>query len=104
MSRPVEQTTRAADVAGDDGLDSRLLEHLELPDEPCIVLARPPLVLALCQVQFEAVPGVTSEPVIEPFRRALQDRYPRLSKFNQFELQIEAGAGEEPDISSTTAA
>jgi len=73
-----------------------ILEYLGLPEQECVVFDRPPLALALCQVQFEGLLDLTTEGVA-PFQRALRREFPRLSRVQQFSLEIEAGPREEPD-------
>jgi uncharacterized protein (TIGR04255 family) len=86
----------------ESGRQGTLLDYLDLPEAECVVLERPPLVLALCQVRFEPVLGVGQETFVGPFHRAIRESYPRLSRFRQFALQIEAGSAEEPELVEKT--
>lgn len=52
------------------------LDVLTLPDVPRVELQDPPLVLALCQVQYEGIPNLEDALHIAPFQQAIQAEYP----------------------------
>jgi uncharacterized protein (TIGR04255 family) len=52
------------------------LDVLTLPDVPRVELRDPPLVLALCQVQYEAISNLEDALRIAPFQQAIQAEYP----------------------------
>jgi uncharacterized protein (TIGR04255 family) len=57
-------------------VDQTVLDFLQLPDVPRIELERPPLVMALCQVQYDGVPAIEDAAFIAPFQAALREEYP----------------------------
>jgi len=52
------------------------LDVLTLPDVPRVELQDPPLVLALCQVQYGAITNLEDALRIAPFQQAIQAEYP----------------------------
>lgn len=68
--------------------DNRILQ---LPEVQKFAITNPPLVLALCQVQFVNVLGIADPRFVAPFQRELKQIYPILTQ-NQ-EVGIEVGIG-----------
>ena len=57
-------------------MSQAVLDLLTLPDVSRIELRAPPLVLALCQVQYEGVASLEDARRIAPFQSAIQQEYP----------------------------
>ena len=64
------------------------LDLLQLPDVSRVVLAHPPLVLALCQIRFSSVLGVADPATVAPFQRAIQSKYPVSVPVQELELLV----------------
>lgn len=77
-----------------------LLAAFKLADVERIVFQRPPLVVALCQVRFPPVLGVTEPSYVHPFQRALKPEYPILTPTTKVELQVELAP--EPSVERRT--
>ena len=73
---------------------SEQFDLLPLPAVKRVQLKRPPLVLALCQVQFTPVLSVADPAFVAPFQRAIQDRYPYGGIVSSVGLQLQVGLGE----------
>jgi uncharacterized protein (TIGR04255 family) len=71
-----------------------LKERLRLPESSQVVFERPPLVLTVFQVRFSNHPEITEQSYVEPFRQAIQDRYPTFSPLQQVGVQFDALSGQ----------
>ncbi len=67
---------------------------LQLAEPERVVFERPPLVLAVFQVQFSNLPEVTDREYVEPFRRAIESNYPKLAPAQQVTVQLDLASGE----------
>lgn len=70
-----------------------MLELPWLPEAPHAVFERPPLMLALCQVRFAAVLGVSDPAFVAPFQRSIQNQYPVALPAMAGRVEIEIGPG-----------
>jgi uncharacterized protein (TIGR04255 family) len=78
-----------------------MLDGLQLAEPERVVFERPPLVLAVFQVQFSNLPEVTDGAYIEPFRLAIEDQYPSVTPSKQLAVQLDLLSGQ-PRRSETT--
>lgn len=60
-------------------MSDHVLELLALPDHPRVALRESPLMLALCQVQFEGELHLADARVVAPFQEAVSPVYPHSS-------------------------
>lgn len=67
---------------------------LHKPEPPRIILEHPPLVLAICQLRFSAVLGITDPVFVAPFQRAIQDKYPVVTRNQSLQIQFAIGGSE----------
>lgn len=81
-------------VSGASRLDSTVLDLITLPETGRTVFARPPLVLAMCQVKFTRVLSVAEPKFVAPFQRAILGQYPIAVPAQQISLQVGIGPGE----------
>ncbi len=76
-------------------MNSVTLTWLDLPVPPRVVFARSPLSLALCQVRFAPILGVSNPAVVAPFQTALADDYPAASNPEQnLDIRVSAGGAQ----------
>lgn len=73
------------------------LDLLGLPDVPRVVLNGGPLVLALCQVRFSSMLGVTDSASLLAFQRAIESNYPIAVPAQEVQLFVGIEANN-PDI------
>ena len=72
---------------------STLSDLFPLPEVERVPLARAPLALAVCQVQFPIVMSVAETAYLAPFQRAVQAKYPIASRVGP-EAQIQVSIGD----------
>lgn len=70
-----------------------MLDLLKLPDVPHVVFKHPPLVMALCQIQFSNVLDVADSTYVAPFHRAIRTEYPITVPMEQVAVQFNVGPG-----------
>ena len=63
-----------------------------LPDINHLVFEHPPLVTALCQVQFATVLGIEDPSFVAPFQRAIQSEYPITNPSASGQIEIIFGS------------
>jgi uncharacterized protein (TIGR04255 family) len=78
-----------------------MLDGLQLAEPERVVFERPPLVLAVFQVQFANLSEIADRDYIEPFRRAIEDQYPAFTPSKQLAVQLDLLSGQ-PRRSETT--
>lgn len=71
-----------------------MLGSLRLAEPERIVFERPPLVLAVFQVQFSNLPEVADQKYVEPFRRVIERDYPKFAQTSQVTVQMDLMSGE----------
>lgn len=77
----------------DDMVERDIGLLLPLPDMPRVALRHPPLVLAVCQVQFSEVLGVADAAYVSPFQQAIQAKFPIASQIVGMQVQLGLGEG-----------
>jgi uncharacterized protein (TIGR04255 family) len=78
-------------------VSSPLLDQLGLAHVERVVFEHPPLMLALCQVKFNDLLSIADPAFVAHFQRAIEDRYPVVSREQQVELEFHSNANE-PEI------
>lgn len=71
-----------------------VLVGLQLAEPERVIFERPPLVLAVFQVQFSNLPEITDWDYVEPFRRAVEKDYPEITPAKQVTVQFDLMSGE----------
>jgi len=71
-----------------------MLDGLQLAEPERVVFEHPPLVLAVFQIQFSDMSEISDQSYIEPFRHAIEDRYPSFSPSKQVAVQLDLLSGE----------